>query len=289
MIGCFFIALFSLITPAGATPFPLHIGGRVTGLNETNHTVTILSECDYLTCDKTMPGAYEGTVTNDAVFFTLQPGDSVELMYKSWLGMYPCEMEDYKGTCTIPEHAPIPVGQWAGISRVVKEPGTGLWVTTDFFGDPGKNQLHLINNYSLDYEPGPDLKNCPVDQPVWECSAGYVNISLLHDNRSAPVTGILRNKTYIYEDPADKTTVSIQFFGGIATSHDIMSPGGGPYADMEVHVQPTPQRSPVLPTTLPTPLPLFVPTIAPGIAAALVSKRISKKGSGNLLSDRNGD
>jgi hypothetical protein len=280
----FFILFLVLFAPAGATPFPMLIGGQVTGLNETDHILTINTECDRFVCDRMMPGAYEGTVTNDAVFTTLQPGDRVALMYKSWLGQYPCDMGGYKDKCTIPGHGPIPVGQWAGISRVVQEPGTSRWLTTDLFGDPQEGQVQLIHNYSLEYETGPDPAKCPLNEPVWECNAGYVNISILHNNSTVTEARVLRNTTFVYEDPHEKTNITLLFLGGTATPHHIVSPGGAPYADMEVHVQPTPVRpvpdsfslpgSPEPSSTQPTPFPFFIALLALCIAGIGIRMRL---------------
>ena len=281
LVCCFFFSLIILIAPTGATPHPILLGGQVTGLNETNHTLTITTDCDRFTCDRDMPGAYEGIVTNDAVFSSIRKGDAVILMYKSWMGQYPCDTGEYKDSCTISDHDPIPVGRWEGISRVVQEPGTGRWLATDLFGDPGDNPVPLIHNYSLGYEPGPDITGCPVNQPLWECTAGYLNISLMHRNNTVAETRVLRNATFVYEDPDDKTTVALQFFGGKATPHHMPSVGGCPCTDMEVHIQPAPARSaPELlfppgsaapSATQQTPLPLFVAILAFCIATG--SKR----------------
>jgi len=163
-------------------------------------------------------------------------------MFKSWMGEYPCDMGEYKDKCTISDHDPIPVGRWEGISRVVQERGTGRWLATDLFGDPGANPVPLIHNYSLEYAPGPDITVCPVSQPLWECTAGYLNISLMHSNTTVAETRALRNETFEYEDPYDQTTVTLQFFEGKATPQQMPSPGGCPCTDMEVHLQPVPAR-----------------------------------------------
>ncbi|HSA37612.1 MAG TPA: hypothetical protein P5013_01815 [Methanoregula sp.] len=240
LFSCFFFSLILLIAPTGATPYPILLGGQVTGLNETNHTLTITTDCDRFTCDRTMPEAYEGRVPHDPVFSSLRKGDSVVVMFKSWMGEYPCDMGEYKDKCTISDHDPIPVGRWEGISRVVQERGTGRWLATDLFGDPGANPVPLIHNYSLEYAPGPDITVCPVSQPLWECTAGYLNISLMHSNTTVAETRALRNETFEYEDPYDQTTVTLQFFEGKATPQQMPSPGGCPCTDMEVHLQPVP-------------------------------------------------
>ncbi|MCK9580693.1 MAG: hypothetical protein M0Q92_09615 [Methanoregula sp.] len=281
----FFLALLPVITtPAVATPISMLVGGQVTGMNETGHSLTIIADCDRFSCSRLMTGTYAGDVTSDVVFTMLRPGDDVALMYKSWMGQYPCDEAEYKGQCEMSAHDPIPVGRWAGISRVVQEEGTGRWLTTDVFGDPDESRVQLVNNYSLEYEAGPELATCPVSQPVWECNAGYVNISILHGTRTITESRVLRNTTFVYEDPADKTNITLRFLGGKATPQHIVSPGGAPYADMEVHVQPTPVRTvpdiSVLPgssapsTTQPAPLPLFISAVALCIAGIVARKRM---------------
>ncbi|MFA4859566.1 hypothetical protein [Methanoregula sp.] len=284
--GCCFIVLLMVIPPVAATPYARIIGGQVTGLNETSHTLTIVTDCDRFPCDEDMQGSYSGIVRNDSVFGLLRTGEPVVLMYRSWMGQYPCKSGDYEGRCMDPGHEPIPVGNWEGISRVTMDPVAGRWLTTDLFGDPHESTVQLVNNYSLDYEPGPDSTACPPDQPLWECNAGYLNVTLSHRNTAVAETRILRNTTFMYEDPVDRTTVTILFRGGRATPRHVVSPGGCPCTDIEVHARPIPvmpvQASPPLPpnplrsATQAASLPFGISLIAPFLAGILVLERIRK-------------
>jgi hypothetical protein len=238
-----------MITPAEATPYPITFRGTISELNQTDHTMTIVSDCDRTVCDRTMLGAYKGTIANDEVFASLMSTDYVEVMYKSWMGQYPCEEPEYKIKCTTLSHEPIPLGNWAGIARLGKEPGNDTWFITDIWGDPSNFQAPLIYNYSFAYELGPIQTGCPSEQPVWECNAGYANITLLHANKTVAERTLQPNETFSYLNREDNTTISILFIKGTATSHQVISPGGCPCTDIVLHIQPTPPQSPLVHTS----------------------------------------
>ena len=240
------LCILTLVVPAGATPYPITFSGAIRELNQTDHTMTVLSDCDHTVCDRTMLGSYKGTITNDEVFSSLMPADHVEVMYKSWMGQYPCGEPEYTIKCKTLSHEPIPLGNWAGIARLVKEPGNDTGFITDIWGDPSSIQAPLMYNYSINYELGPVQTGCPVEQPLWECDAGYANITLLYANRTVAERKLQPNETFSYQNPEDNTTVSIRFIKGTATSHQVISPGGCPCIDMVIHIQPTPPRSPLV-------------------------------------------
>jgi hypothetical protein len=272
--GLCVLCLLTMITPAEATPYPITFRGTISELNQTDHTMTIVSDCDRTVCDMAMLGAYTGTITNDEVFASLIPTDYVEVMYKSWMGQYPCEEPEYKIKCTTLSHEPIPLGNWAGIARLGKEPGNDTWFITDIWGDPSNFQAPLMYKYSFDYELGPEKTGCPLEQPVWECNAGYANITLLHANKTVAERKLQLNETFYYQNRDDNTTISILFIKGTATSHQVISPGGCPCADMVVHIQPTPPRSPLVQTSpsfmQSTPVSLFTIATALGFTVVLV-------------------
>jgi hypothetical protein len=272
--GFWVLCILILVVPAGATPYPITFRGTISELNQTDHTMTIVSDCDRTVCDMAMLGAYTGTITNDEVFASLIPTDYVEVMYKSWMGQYPCEEPEYKIKCTTLSHEPIPLGNWAGIARLGKEPGNDTWFITDIWGDPSNFQAPLMYKYSFDYELGPEKTGCPLEQPVWECNAGYANITLLHANKTVAERKLQLNETFYYQNRDDNTTISILFIKGTATSHQVISPGGCPCADMVVHIQPTPPRSPLVQTSpsfmQSTPVSLFTIATALGFTVVLV-------------------
>jgi hypothetical protein len=272
--GLFVLCILTLVVPAGATPYPITFRGTISELNQTDHTMTIMSDCDRTVCDRTMLGAYKGTITNDEVFLSLMPADPVDVMYKSWMGQYPCDEPEYTIKCKTLSHEPIPLGNWAGIARLVKEPGNDTWFISDLWGDPSNFHAPLMYNYSFDYELGPVKEGCPIEQPLWECNAGYANATLLHANSIVAERKLGPNETFYYRNPDENTTISIRFIKGTATSHQVISPGGCPCADMVVHIQPTPPRSPLVPSppsSRPaTPLSLFTIATALGCSFVLV-------------------
>ncbi len=149
---------------------------------------------------------------------------------------------------------------WVGIGTLVPTPGIENWYATDLFGDPATLPAPLISDYAVRYATTPACANCT--GTVCPAASALVTIARL----GVPVWNETLDPgiAFTYHDPADNSSMYVQFASGQAPASLCPSAGmmTGPQPVSVFIVHGEPAIAPPGPTTPVTTTAAMMPSAA---------------------------